>query len=248
MKKLLTVFALLAVCLGAFAQNTGKEVLKDLEEKPLDEKASKKAKPEKEFKVFDLQAVARLGFGWNLVDGTEFKKGLAKGNTEFFMNITELDFTPLKWFTLSLGMDVKWDWYSPVKDYGFAMSGDDLVLGGAPAGVDNYSSSLTTAAFTYPVGVTFRLGSIAAITAGAEAVLNLPKNTKITDTYAIGTKTYTVKEAAGSIPQWGWNAFARVTIGGLFGIYARFYPKQPLIPTAPFSLTTVGLIMDFSSL
>lgn len=247
MKKLLTVFALLAVCLGAFAQNTGKDVLKDLEEKPLDEKKAKKAKPEKEFKVFDIQAVARMGYGWHLMDGTEFKKGLSKGNTEFFMNITELDFTPVKWFTLSLGMDVKWDWYTPTAEYGFAMSGNDIVLGAAPAGTDGYKSTLASAAFTFPLGATFRLGDFASLTAGAEAVVNLPKNAIITETYKIGTKTYTVKDPASSIPSWGWNAFARVTFGGILGLYARYYPTQPIIPTAPFGLTTVGLIMDFSS-
>ena len=247
MKKFLTVTALLAVCLGAFAQNTGKDVLKDLEEKPLDEKASKKAKPEKEFETFDVQALAYLGYGWHLMDGTEFQKGLHKGNTEFFMNITEFDFTPAKFLTLSLGMDVKWDWYTPTPDYGFSMNGDDLVIGAAPAGVENYKSTLATAAFTFPVGVTLRLGSIAAITAGAEAVLNLPKNAKIKDAYAIGTKSYTVKENAGSIPQWGWNAFARVTFGGMLGLYARYYPQQPIIPTAPFGLTTVGLLLDLGS-
>ena len=247
MKKFLTVFALLAVCMGAFAQNTGKDVLKDLEEKPLEEKASKKAKPEQEFKVFDIQALAYLGYGWHLMDGTEFQKGLHKGNTEFFMNITEFDFTPVKFLTLSLGMDVKWDWYSPTADYSFSMNGDDLVLAATPAVAENFNSTLATAAFTFPVGVKFRLGSLAAVTAGAEAVLNLPKNAKITDTYAVGTKSYTVKEKAESIPQWGWNAFARVTFGGFLGLYARYYPLQPIIPTAPFGLTTVGLVMDLSN-
>ena len=245
MKKLLTVFALLVMCFGAFAQNTGKDVLKDLEEKPLDEKAAKKAKPEKEFEVFEVKALARMGYGWNLMDGTEFKGGFAKGNTEFFMNITEFDLTPVKWLTLSLGLDVKWDWYTPTQDYGFAMNGDDLALGSAVAGVDGYKSTLSTAAFTFPLGATFRLGDIAAITAGAELVVNLPKNAKITDTYKIGTKSFTVTDSAtSSIPSWGWNAYARITFGGLLGIYARYYPQQPLIPTASFGVTTVGLVAD----
>lgn len=244
MKKLLTVFALLAMCFGAFAQNTGKDVLKDLEEKPLEEKASKKAKPEKEFDLFEIKALARMGYGWHLMDGTEFKGGFAKGNTEFFMNITEFDLTPVKWLTLSLGLDVKWDWYTPTKDYGFAMSGDDLVLGTTAAGMDNYKSTLNTAAFTFPLGLTFRIGSIAAVTAGAELAVNLPKNALIKDTYKIGTKSYTSTEPAGSIPQWGWNAYARVTFGDLIGLYALYYPQQPLIPTAPFGVTTVGLVLE----
>ena len=244
MKKFLTVFALLAMCFGAFAQNTGKDVLKDLEEKPLDEKASKKAKPEKEFDLFEIKALARMGYGWHLMDGTEFKGGFDKSNTEFFMNVTEFDLTPVKWLTLSLGLDVKWDWYSTAKEYGFAMSGDDLVLGTATTGVDGYKSTLETVAFTFPLGATFRLGKIAAVTAGAELVINNPKNTLITDTYKIGEKSYTVKEPAGSIPQWGWNAYARVTFGDLLGIYARYYPQQPLIPTAPFGVTTVGLVLE----
>lgn len=244
MKKFLTVFALMAMCFGAFAQNTGKDVLKDLEEKPLDEKASKKAKPEKEFDLFEIKALARMGYGWHLMDGTEFKGGFAKGNTEFFMNITEFDLTPVKWLTLSLGLDVKWDWYTPTKDYGFAMSGDDLVLGTTAAGMDNYKSTLNTAAFTFPLGLTFRIGSIAAVTAGAELAVNLPKNALIKDTYRIGTKSYTSTEPAGSIPQWGWNAYARVTFGDLLGIYARYYPQQPLIPTAPFGITTVGMVLE----
>ncbi|MBP5333126.1 MAG: hypothetical protein J6Y66_03050 [Bacteroidales bacterium] len=247
MKKFLTVTALLALCLGAFAQNTGKDVLKDLEEKPLDEKTAKKAKPEKEFKVFEAQALAYLGFGWHLMDGAEFQKGLHKGNTEFFMNITEFDFTPAKFLTLSLGMDVKWDWYTPTPDYGFSMSGDNLVLGAAPAVVENYKSTLSTAAFTFPLGIKIRIGDLASITAGAEAVLNLPKNAKIKDKYAIGSMSYSTKETAGSIPQMGWNAYARVTFGGLLGLYARYYPQQPLIPTAPFGLTTVGLLLDLGS-
>lgn len=245
MKKILTVTALLAMCLGAFAQNTGKDVLKDLEEKPLEEKSGK-AKPEKEFKVFDIQAIARLGYGWHLMDATEFQTGLHKGNAELFMNITEIDFTPVKFLTLSAGMDVKWSYFTPKPEYSFSMTGDDLVLGAAPAGIDQNNSSLRTAAFTFPAGLTLRIGNFAAITAGAEAVLNLPKDLKIKDTYMEGTTSVTKVSPASSIPQWSWNAFARITFSA-FGLYARYYPQQPLIPTAPFGLTTVGLLLVLSS-
>lgn len=246
MKKILTVTALLTICLGAFAQNTGKDVLKDLEEKPLEEN-TRKAKPEKEFKVFDIQAIARLGYGWHLMEGTEFQTGLHKGSTEFFMNITEIDFTPIEFLTLAVGMDVKWSHFTPKPEYSFLMAGDDLSLGAPAAGIENNKSSLNTAAFTFPVGLTVRIGNLAAISAGAEAVLNLPKNLKIEDKYMEGKSSVTKLTPASSVPRWGWNAFARITFGGLFGLYARYYPKQPLIPTAPFGLTTVGLLMDLSN-
>lgn len=245
MKKILTVTALLAMCLGAFAQNTGKDVLKELEEKPLEEKASK-AKPEKEFKVLDIQAISRLGYGWHLMDGTEFQTGLHQGNAEFFMNITEIDFTPVKFLTLAVGMDVKWSHFTPKPEYSFSMSGDDLVIGAAPAGIDNNKSSLRTAAFTFPVGLTLRIGNFAALTAGAEASLNLPKSLKINDTYMEGKSSLTKVTPAGSVPQWSWNAFARITFGGALGLYARYYPQQPFIPTAPFGFTTAGIVLDFT--
>lgn len=246
MKKTLTVIALLAMSLGAFAQNTGKDILKELEEKPLEEKA-KKAKPEKEFKVFQMQALARLGYGWHLIDATEFQTGFHKGNAEFFMNITEADFSPAKWLTLSVGMDVKWSHFTPKPEYGFSMVADDLALGAAPAGIDNNQSALSTAAFTFPVGVTLRFGRFASVSAGAEAVVNLPKNSRINDSYAIGSSKYQVKTPAGpAIPGFAWNAFGRVTFGGLFGLYARYYPRQ-IIPDVPFGCTTVGIIMDFTN-
>ena len=245
MKKFLTVTALLAMCLGAFAQNTGKDILKDLEEKPLEEN-TKKAKPEREFKAFEMQAIARLGYGWNLMEANEFQTGLHKGNAEFFMNIAEADFTPVKWLTLSLGMDVKWSHFTPKPEYSFSMNGDDLAISNAPLSLENNKSSLRTAAFTFPVGLTLRLGNIATITAGAEAVVNLPKNTRIVDKYGLGASEYTVKTPAGSIPGFDWNAFARVTFGGLFGLYARYYP-QPIVPSVPFKCTTVGIIMDLSN-
>ena len=109
MKKTFILIALLALSLGAFAQNTGKDRLDELENKSVEEKKSTSKKPEREYKLFDFQVLARVGGGSHIMDAPEFPKGYFKSTcSEFFFNTLEFDVCPTRWMSIDLGLDLKW--------------------------------------------------------------------------------------------------------------------------------------------
>ena len=87
----------------------------------------------------------------------------------------------------------------------------------------------------------FDIGPVG-LSMGAELVYTPASCVRIKDTYSIGASDYSVKtRECGGVSPISWNAFASLSLG-MTGIFFRYYPKQPLVPTAPFNLMTVGIV------
>ena len=248
MRKILLVCAFAALSLGAFAQNTGKDRLTQLENMKLEKKDSVKVKSEKEIKLFNFQVLSHLGYGWHLVTAPQFDKGLRRRNGEFFMNAVELDLRPARWISMGLGADLKWQDFTPAGGSVFAKDeAGNVILAAAPPVDDKRFSTLHGFSLAAPLTLGFHLGP-AGLSLGAELVYTPASCVTIKDTYSIGASDYSVKtKGCVGIPAISWNAFASLSLG-MTGIYVRYYPKQPLVPTAPFNLVTVGVVFTSTEL
>ena len=246
MKKTFTVIALLALSLGAFAQNTGKDRLDELEKKTVEEKKSTSKKAEKEYSLFDFQVISHMGYGAHIMDAPEFTKSLFKSTCyEFFMNAVELDICPTRWMSLNIGLDLKWQDFNPAFGNIFAKdTQNDIVFATAPANNDKMLSTLHTFSLTAPLALKLKFGLLG-ISAGAEVVYTPASRVKIIDSYTIGDSDYNVVTRECNAPGINWNVFANAYVGST-GIYVRYYPKQPLIPTAPFNMFTAGIYFDLT--
>lgn len=242
MKKTFTVIALLALSLGAFAQTTGKDRLEELENKTVEEKKSASKKAEREYKLFDFQVLARTGYGWHLVDAPEFNKGFKDKNGEFFLNTVELDICPTRWMSIDLGLDLKWQDFTTAQTSTFSWnSSDQIVIAPTPAGYEKVVSTLHTFSLAAPIILDLNLGLVG-LSLGAELVYTPASRVILKHSYTVGTSDHKVTtRECGGFPQLSWNAYASLNFG-FTGIYFRYYPQQPLIPTAPFSLMTVGIV------
>lgn len=248
MRKILFVCAFAALSLGAFAQNTGKDRLTELENMKLEKKDSVKVKAEKEYKPIDFQMFSRLGYGWHLVTAPEFDKGLRRRNGEFFLNAAELDISPARWMTFGLGVDLKWQDFTPAGGHVFTKdAAGDVILAAAPPVDDKRLSTLHCFSLAAPLMLKFNMGPVG-LSLGAELVYSPASCVRINDTYSIGASDYSVKtKECGGVTTLSWNAFASLSLG-MTGIYVRYYPKQPLVPTAPFNLLTVGVVFTSTEL
>lgn len=243
MKKTFTVIALMAVCFGAFAQNTGKDRLEELENKTVEEKKSSSKKAEKEYKLFDVQLLARIGYGWHLVDAPEFNKGFKDRNQEIFLNTIEFDICPTRWMSIDLGLDLKWQDFTPSTGNIFSKNASgDIVYAATPPGYEKMVSTLHCFSLAVPLMLDFNLG-LCGLSFGAELLYTPASRVSIRDSYSIGASDYSVITHECAIPAIRWNAYASLNFG-FTGIYFRFYPLEPFIPTAPFSVATVGVVFN----
>ena len=242
MRKTLLVCAFAALSLGAFAQNTGKDRLTQLENMKLEKKDSVKVKAEKEYNLFDFNGLAHIGYGWYLVTAPEFDKGLRKRNGEFFLNAAEFDICPTRWMSFGLGIDLKWQDFTPSGGNVFTKDeAGNVILAAVPTVDDKRLSTLHCFSLGAPLMLNFDIGPVG-LSMGAELVYTPASCVRIKDTYSIGASDYnvTTRECGGVSPI-SWNAFASLSLG-MTGIFFRYYPKQPLVPTAPFNLMTVGIV------
>ena len=249
MKKTFTVIALLVVCFSAIAQNTGKDRLDQLENMTVEEKKSTSKIAQKEFKLIDLDLLSHIGFGWNLMDAAQFQKGFTKGNTEFFFNAIELDVRPVSWMSIGLGVDIKWQHFAPLAgNFIFEQdANNDIVYQSGVSVMPGESSKLNCTAIVFPLTLNFNLGLLS-LSAGAELAYYQGKDDTITNIYVDDNRKYTTTISdLGLGGTTSWNLFASLTFG-LTGVYVRYYPQQPLIPTAPFNFTTVGIIFNLNSI
>ena len=247
MKKTFTIIALLAMTFGAFAQNTGKDRLEELENKTVEEKKSTSKKAEKEYSLFDFQAFARIGGGGHIMDAPEFPKGYFKSTcSEFFFNAVEIDICPTRWMSIDLGIDLKWQDFTTLSGNVFTKNAaGDVVFDATPAGNEKQVSTLHFFSLAAPLMLDFNLGLVG-VSLGAEVVYTPASRVSIQDSYTIGEKDYNVKtRECGGVPRISWNAYASLNLG-FYGIYFRYYPKQPLIPTAPFNMFTAGICFDLT--
>ena len=246
MKKIITVFALLAACFGAYAQNTGKDRLEELENMTVEDKVSSK-KTEREYRLFDFQVISHLGIGWHLMDAPEFQQGSKGFNKEFYMNTVELDIWPTQWMSLNLGLDLKWQNFTPASGNIFQLdANNDIVYAAAPAANTGMESTLHYFSLAAPLALNFNLG-LFGFSAGAELVYTPASRVRIKDSYSIGSSDYKVVTRGCNFDNLSWDIFATV-YAGTTGVYFRYYPQQPLVPTAPFNLMTVGVYFNFTGI
>lgn len=247
MKKTLTVLALLAMSLGAFAQNTGKDVLDQLENKPAQEKKAPSKSSQKETKMFDFQLISYVGYGWHIIEAPEFNKGLKDINREVFVNAFEFDFCPTSWLSVCLGMDLSWQDFTPSAGNAFSKNAnDEVIFAIAPAANEKMTSTLHSFGLAAPLTLGFNLGP-ASLALSAELTYTPAGRARIKDNYFVGASEYTVVTRQCNYSGFGWDLSATLSFG-LLGVYVRYYPQQPVIPTAPFNLTTVGLVANLGSL
>lgn len=246
MKKIFTVIALAAVSFVAMAQTTGKDVLKDLEGKTVEEKAAPK-KAEKEYKLLDFQVLSHVGYGYHLMDAQEFTQGFKGFNREFFLNTVELDIWPARWLSLNLGLDLKWQNITPAAGNIFQLdTNNDIVYASTPAGTTGMQSTLHYFSLAVPLALNFNLGLLG-FSAGAELVYTPASRVSIKDSYSIDSSEYKVVTRGCNFNKLSWDIFATV-YAGLTGVYFRYYPQQPLVPTAPFNYMTVGIYFNFTGI
>ena len=244
MKKTFTVIALLALSLGAFAQNTGKDRLDELENMTVEEKKSTSKKSEREYKLFDFQVLARVGGGGHIMDAPEFPKGYFKSTcSEFFFNTVELDICPTRWMSIDLGMDLKWQHFTPASGNIFHLdTNNNIVYDTTPAGATEMQSTLQYFSMAAPIALNFRFW-LFCFSVGAELVYTPASRVSIKDSYSIGSSEYKVVTRDCNFNKYNWDVFATL-YAGTTGVYFRYYPKQPLVPTAPFDLMTVGICIN----
>lgn len=251
MRKILLVCAFAALGLGAFAQNTGKDRLTQLENMKLEKKDSVKVKAEKDYKLVDFQLLEHFGYGWHLVSAPEFNKGFRRRNGEFFLNAAQLEIRPAGWISAGLGIDLKWQNFTPAGSNVFSKdaSGDVIIEYIDPA-TDPYEkrvSTLHSFSLAAPLTLDFHLGP-AGVTLGAELVYTPASFVRINDACSFEMSDYRVRtRGIGGVPAVSWNAFASLNLG-LTGIYFRYYPRQPLVRTAPFSFVTLGVVFSSKGL
>ena len=242
MKKTFTVIAFLALSLGAFAQNTGKDRLEELENKTVEEKSTPK-KAEKEYELFDFNILARMGGGYINVADQRFKP---QNSYEFFLNTLEFELNPTKWLGLSLGLDLKWNSFIPKPEYVFSRdTNNDPIIIDTPAQREKNVSKLNVFSLAVPLSITFNFGSDFGLSLGAEAVYTPASKARIKDSYSIGDADYKVTIGPCNYPAFKWNIFACLYYG-MAGVYFRFYPTEPLLPFSLQSNSSVGVIFNLA--
>ena len=245
MRKFIAISALLALCIGAAAQNTGKDRLNELENKSVEESKSSPIKAEREYQLINWEIFARTGYGAHIMNANEFPGGLFKSTCEeVFLNTVELDICPTRWLSIDLGIDLKWQNFTTFKEYSFSKNGaGEVIIASTPTSYKMPVSTLHYFSLAAPLMLDLNFG-VVSLSLGAELVYTPASRVSIKDSYRMGASTYnvTTRECAG-VPALSWNAFASLNLG-FTGIYFRYYPQQPIIPTAPFSLMTVGIVFN----
>lgn len=241
MKKIITISALLALCLGAAAQNTGKDRLDELENKTVEEKSTPK-KAEKEYELFDFNILARMGSGYINVADQRFKP---QNSYEFFLNTMEFELNPAKWLGLSLGLDLKWNSFYPKPEYVFSRdTNNDPIIIDTPAQREKNVSKLNVFSLAVPLSITFNFGSDFGLSLGAEAVYTPASKARIKDSYSIGDADYKVTTPC-NYPAFNWDICVCLYYG-MAGLYYRFYPMHPLLNFSKQTNSSVGIIFNLA--
>ena len=243
MKRIIT----LALCLslipgvGAVAQNTGKDRLKDLEEKADEIKKHKKAKSDND--VFELNGVSYMGFGWSRVDGDAFSGRFGKSK-QFFVNLLECSINPAPWLSISAGADLEWDYFELKKDNDFDVQADNsLTVIAAPAGIDWVKSVFRPVSFVVPAAVSFHIGDTS-LKFGAEAMFNVDNWNVVRNRHNVGKSQYRVKTKGGEVEKCVLRYHAAVDFDGL-GVFYKYCPES-IIPGSDIikGYHTIGILLS----
>jgi len=244
MKKIIMTMAALLISVAVFAQSS-RDRLSELEKATVEED-TKPAKEEKEYRLFDVNVVSEVGFGWQFVKEDQFAQGL-KGNksSDFYFNLLELSFNPTKWTSVTLGANLDWTDYTvgPSNYFHGVPDGDSRKMDLTPvaSGMNYTSSRLHVFSIVVPAALDLHVGSIS-LRAGAEA--NFRLNSYANYAYRDGNNDlFTVKDSTPTgLDKFALDYFASLNFGFL-GIYAKYFP-QSVSPSIPMHCFTVGIVLN----
>ena len=239
MKQIITLILCLLACSLSFAQKNGRDVLDQIENIPLREK---ERVSQRESKVVEFGALSHVGYGFNIVQSTDFQPW--RGNSgDFFLNIVKLGIFPAQWLGVEFGLDFQTRAVRS-KMSAFSIDADRHIkvqefstLGGP---FDESTSSLSTVGLSAPVLVKGRIGYFE-LGAGVEFQWNGTGRTSYT--YRTGSTSTTVSTGKGLVNSWTWNVMATMSFSRL-GIFAKYYPATPqnrLVDSPAFSYWTIGM-------
>lgn len=246
MKKILSLLAgLMAISSVTFAQgvNSFGEGVSELTRFPIGNNEK-----------FEFSAISYIGVGFhtpfypvkdNYLEHTHFFK-----NVEFYFNLAEIQFHPYDAGTLSLGLDLDWDYFNLERDYFWKP--DDVTHTHVTAelaelyGLKIKKSQLSVMSFEFPLCFEHKLGSWS-FRAGITAEINLNgiARTKSIDSEN-DSKLVEYRSTHILTRVFTHSYLVAASYGGL-GLYARYSPRSPFkIGYGPdFSSFTFGLVIGF---
>ena len=191
--------------------------------------------------ILSVGGLSHWGWGYSFVQSNEFKPA---GSGEFFLNVLDVKFYPVKEFGVDLGLDCKWS-YIGTKENMFRQNSEHIVDSAVPFStlgktLKNSRSQISIFSLSVPVLAKvvidrFRIGG------GAEANFNL-----VGDTFyryrADGERTRE-REKKLALNKFSYNFVGLVGIGNLT-VFGKYYPKNSrMLPegSVDFNYWTLGV-------
>lgn len=241
MKKIVLLAAMAALTAGfATAQTTGKDRLKELEEKAAEVKQHKKANTAGN--LFSCEALTHVAYGWHNVEGDAFRSKFGPSG-EFFFNAFELSFNPASWLSLSAGLDLGWNYYKLNKDNYFDVLSDNS-LDIIAAGSETWKSSkLRSFDLAVPAIISLKFDWFS-LRFGAEAVFPMNGRNTVISKYSQGGDSYDVRTKGGELEKSFLRYLAVIDFDGL-GIIYKYCPEA-IVPGSEMikSCQTLGIILS----
>lgn len=253
-----TVLIVLALTLGVFSAKaqeadstaeSGRDRLERIEQ--LADKA-KEVKAKKAEKLVNFDMIHRFGFGSHPSLSDDFSEKLLK-NGEIWFNAIDLSFNPARWFSASLGVNLKWDRFTASSaNYLYADAADDnkvkfapiatqqALYPGAAGAFEELSSQLNMFSLEVPLTIAFKVEDLG-IRLGAEAVVPLSATQKEKAEYG-NTMSKTKVKKVEKVPYY-YGAYAEINYDDL-GVYVKYMPTA-VVPGAVNDLLTIGVVFGF---
>ena len=236
--------ALAAFCTAAYAQEDGKKTAKDrlseIENMTVDAKKHKSISSDND--LFEANVLSHLRFGWHRVDDAAFKSKFGPSR-EIQLNMLELSVNPLKWLSLNIGADLKWERFTAKADIFTINNKGELVLGPNLPLYDH--NTLRTRSITLPAVIDIHFEDYFGIKAGCEYSFPVEASTLSFSTVENGkAKTSSTIMTTGGKPDKNTlNWYGEVNFGGLVGVYFKYSPETPVPGSV--SSKTLGLTINF---
>lgn len=241
MKKVLVIIAAALLCNAAFAQSIS------FSDGSVESGASR------DYSVIDFGSVGNIGFGFHVMTGGDDDFLAATPNfgknREFFLNLSGVTFRPVKYASLSLGVDLNWDNYRLQDQYFWLPDNAGNVtiakLEDHPEYTRIKKSVLRSFGFDFPLMLNLHLGPVL-LSGGVVGEFNFAGRTRFV---AYDNSSNKVKDGAmrvkdiQSVP-FTYSYRVSAMVYGV-GLYAKYSPASQFIAGSgpQFSYYTVGLIL-----
>ena len=200
--------------------------------------------------VFGVDLISHLGVGAHLYSADNFVPKTF-GSFEAFFNLVNLKIYPIPVVGIEAGADLEFNWFRSIDNYFYTDSDRNFKVGKfidiAGEGASKLKSNADFFGLNFPVLLKLRFGEFR-IGAGAQAMLNFSAGADYHHQRGNMVTDISFKDAKA-------NLFSYAFIGQLsysvFGVYFKYYPKQPVFfpatEGAPSmkNLMTVGLQIGF---